>query len=485
MTKPGATDSKKAGAASAAEKAKASAPKKPKFTVRTSHGLAKFSPDGQLAAFASGTGVVVVRVPTIERGTGNEAGGFKVECRFSCVDTVESIDWSADSLLVVCAQYKRALVQVFSVQDRTFTCRVSEGVGGLVHAALAPDGRHLVTIADFQLHLSVWSLVDETQRIFMNPKLPTTQGCRFSADGEFMAVAHRRECKDSVAVYSTSKGRWAKLQHFTVASTDLEEIVWSADNDAIIVRDCPIEYRLLVYNPADGSLLARYSAYEHALGIKTIAYSNASKFAAVGSFDNVCRVLNTMTWRPIAECEHPNSIVLRNSGIRWISQRAADQTDQAQTPALTGNNANHSSTGVHKFVVVKPDMKKPLPKSGIGLIAWSFDGQFLATRDDQKPFVIWIWKMDMLSPFAVLELSSRVNSFKWDPCQIRLAIASGDACAYMWTPQCENELIQAHAWSPDPSDPVPSEGVLGIKWSSAGDTLLLLSKTQTAFALVN
>jgi len=498
-----------AGSSSSSE-----ASKKPKFTLRTSHALAKFSPDGRLAAFGSGTAVVVVRVPSLEHGTGNEGGGFKVVRRFSCMDNVEGIDWSQDSTMVMCAQYKRSQVQVFSVEDRGFNCRVSEGVGGLVYATFAPDGQHLITVADFQLHLSVWSLPDQTQRCFMNPKLTSAQGFRFSQDGQFMAVAHRRECKDSVAVYSTAKGRWAKLQHFTVATTDLEEIAWTADNDGIIVRDCPIQYRLLVYNPADGSLLARYCAYEHALGIKTLSYAKSSKLAAVGSFDQVCRILNTMTWKPIAECEHPNSIVLKNSGIRWISQTPtendASNMNNSQsavhgglpsTATHNGNTAVNNSIvnslgqamvpstghgGVHKFAVVKPDPKKAIPKSGIGLMAWSFDGQYLATRDDQKPFVVWIWKVDMLKPFAILELASKVNSFKWDPCRIRLAIASGEPTAYLWTPECNEALISASAWSAQPAEePVWSEPVLGVKWSSGGDVLLLLSKSQSAFALVN
>lgn len=58
----------------------------------------------------------------------------------------------------------------------------------------APDSRHFITVSDFQLHATVWSLMDGAKYIIRNPKL-TAEGFSFSADIELLAVAERHDCK--------------------------------------------------------------------------------------------------------------------------------------------------------------------------------------------------------------------------------------------------------------------------------------------------
>lgn len=112
---------------------------------------------------------------------------------------------------VLCSIPKRTLVEVFSVRDPSWTCRINEGVAGLASACWSPDSRHVLTMADFQLHLTVWSLVDRSQMRITNPKLPASPSI-FTSDGSFAAIVQRRECKDRVAIYHTAK--WESV-HFT------------------------------------------------------------------------------------------------------------------------------------------------------------------------------------------------------------------------------------------------------------------------------
>lgn len=82
----------------------------------------------------------------------------------------------------------------------------------------------------------------------------------------------------------------------------------------------------------DGRCIAYYSAYEFALGIKSVTWSPSSQFLAIGSFDqkaskikfsiefhvsalnqvlyliHQCRVLNHITWKVVAEHNHPNTL---------------------------------------------------------------------------------------------------------------------------------------------------------------------------------
>lgn len=68
-----------------------------------------------------------------------------------------------------------------------------------VYAKWAPSSRHLITVSDFQLHATVWSLQDSAKFIIRGPKLGA-EGFVFSPDGALLAVAERHECKVSACI---------------------------------------------------------------------------------------------------------------------------------------------------------------------------------------------------------------------------------------------------------------------------------------------
>lgn len=54
---------------------------------------------------------------------------------------------------------------------------------------------------------------------------------------------------------------------------------------------------------AAGIQVTTFSAYENALGIKTVRWSPNSQILAIGSYDDKIRLLNCITWKVIAELE--------------------------------------------------------------------------------------------------------------------------------------------------------------------------------------
>lgn len=53
---------------------------------------------------------------------------------------------------------------------------------------------------------------------------------------------------------------------------------------------------------------------------------------------------------------------------------------------------------------------------------------------DSVPNAVWIWDIQKLRLFVVLEQLSPVRFFQWDPQQPRLAICTGGGKVYLWSP---------------------------------------------------
>lgn len=92
-------------------------------------------------------------------------------------------------------------------------------------------------------------------------------------------------------------------------------------DSTIAVRDSHLSYRVLLYS-VNGSLLGKYEAYEHALGLKSMAWSSSGQFLALGSFDNHLRILSHLNWKPIAEFDH-ESLAVTKSRLNKTAVRMA------------------------------------------------------------------------------------------------------------------------------------------------------------------
>ena len=91
---------------------------------------------------------------------------------YSCIDKIERVAFSPDSQFILCAMLSRNAVQIFSVADGEWRCRLNEGVAGMVNAIWAPNSRHVLTESDFGIQLNIWSLLDSTTHVIASPKQP-------------------------------------------------------------------------------------------------------------------------------------------------------------------------------------------------------------------------------------------------------------------------------------------------------------------------
>uniref|UniRef100_A0A8C6S089 WD repeat containing, antisense to Trp73 n=1 Tax=Nannospalax galili TaxID=1026970 RepID=A0A8C6S089_NANGA len=439
--------------------------------------LCRFSPDGRYLASCVQYRLVVRDVKTLQ-----------ILQLYTCLDQIQHIEWSADSLFILCAMYRRGIVQVWSLEQPEWHCKIDEGSAGLIASCWSPDGRHILNTTEFHLRITVWSLCTKSVSYIKYPKA-CQQGITFTRDGRYLALAERRDCRDYVSIFVCSD--WQLLRHFDTDTQDLTGMEWAPNGCVLAVWDTCLEYKVLLYS-LDGRLLSAYCAYEWSLGIKSVAWSPSSQFLAIGSYDGKVRLLNHVTWKMITEFGHPVAInnpktvmvclvlVSATSPGFLVVYKEAEKHPQLGLGRLAfpppRAMAGSLSTSESKYEIIsgpvslrtlKPVADRANPRMGIGMLAFSPDSYFLATRNDNIPNAVWVWDIQKLRLFVVLEHLSPVRSFQWDPQQSRLAVCTGGSKVYLWSPAgCVS--VQ-----------VPGEGdfpVLGLCWHLSGDSLALLSK---------
>ncbi|XP_029012458.1 WD repeat-containing protein WRAP73 [Betta splendens] len=429
---------------------------------KQSNQLCKVSPDGKYLATCVQYRLVVRDMSTLQ-----------ILQLYTCLDQISHMEWSSDSLYILCAMYKRGLIQVWSLEQPDWHCKIDEGSIGLVSSRWSPDGRHILNTTEFHLRITVWSLCTKAVSYIKYPKA-CQKGLDFSRDGCYMALAERRDCKDYISVFVCDD--WHLLRHFETETQDLAGLEWSPNGCVLAVWDSCLEYKVLLYS-LDGRLLSTFSAYEWSLGVKSVTWSPSSQFLAIGSYDEKVRILNHITWKKIAQFEHLGTINNTKAVVyKEVERKTAVCSDDLSLHNITIGSTLFNTQSKYEICplpvqipVVKPDPDRANPKIGVSFMAFSSDSHYLATRNDNMASVVWVWDMQKMSLEAVLEQTSTVRCVQWDPRRPRLALCTANSKLYLWSPAgCVS--VQ-----------VPSEGgfqVLSLNWHCSGDSLILLGKEQ-------
>jgi hypothetical protein len=172
------------------------------------------------------------------------------------------------------------------------------------YARFSPDSRRVLTISEFNVRLTIWSLIDRSTCYISYPKY-ADKGLSYTSNGYFMALAERKDTKDYVGIYYV--GDWTIVSHFAVETFDLQDLMWSKDNTAIIVWDSVLECKFSIYSPT-GNHIITHTPYDMNLGIKSVGISHNGHYLSVGFYDQTVRLYNHISWKMIIDLQHSQSI---------------------------------------------------------------------------------------------------------------------------------------------------------------------------------
>ena len=79
-----------------------------------------YSPDGRFLASTVEYRLII-----------RDAETLSVVQLYSCLDRIDSMVWSPNSMYVLCGQFSRAIIQVWSTEQSDWTCKIDEGPAGV------------------------------------------------------------------------------------------------------------------------------------------------------------------------------------------------------------------------------------------------------------------------------------------------------------------------------------------------------------------
>jgi len=212
--------------------------------------VGQWSPDSRYLAAAAQNRVLV-----------RDAGTLSLAQVYICGDKVERIEWSPDSEFLLAEVMKQGVVQVWSLADATWTCRIDEGLGGIARARWGPSSRHVLVVSDFQLYLSVWKLeaAPDGQPSSVRIRHPkyVRRGLSFSRNARWLAVLTRVNCHDTVVVHACEE-QFAQLTEFKVEG-DCADLAWAPSDRALVLWERPAKESSFRWFSPSGDLLAQAS----------------------------------------------------------------------------------------------------------------------------------------------------------------------------------------------------------------------------------
>lgn len=75
---------------------------------------------------------------------------------------ISSVEWSPDNQYILIGIEKRGQAFVKSINDPDWQCKIEEGLAGLAYCMWAPTSRHIITVSEFNVRLTVWSMIDKS-----------------------------------------------------------------------------------------------------------------------------------------------------------------------------------------------------------------------------------------------------------------------------------------------------------------------------------
>ena len=183
----------------------------------------------------------------------------------------------------------------------------------------------------------------------------------------------RKECKDFVSVFAQLNAPWTEVASFFTRHTiDLSQVIISPDSSSIIAVDSPLQFKVVVFS-ISGEELAVIEPPSLSLGVKMASFSSCGSFLSLGTYDSHIMLVSPLSWGTAVTYPHIHPKNLHAcfkaplGGETFVPMFVEDEEVEIVKKKLSPIPTNSTNS----------DDLKSVQRSGIGLVAWSYDGTYL------------------------------------------------------------------------------------------------------------
>ena len=363
-----------------------------------------FSPDGAIFHYSVGE---VVYLRDISREP-FPLTMKSVECR----DVVESVQWRADSKVILCVVRMRDLVQIFNVDTLVEIVTLDEGSGKLKKSGWTPSG-DVYTQNTIGTVITLWRPSEDgvkTKQI-CNPK-NIKNNISFSQSGCLMSICTRINKTDSVVIVNLSSlDQKSCFPLKTIDSTSVDflqtEQNYIVALDSMLISD-------VVYIYTDIGELVKSIKNTSCVAMKSSL--DSSLLFSCGSSRNCITVIDGVLFSEICNIKIPDKATC------FVEQQSPSPYAKVENQIV---NKNYCFGKVF-------DINLQCCPSGLRI---AFSSQLC-------PEYIWVVGLRTLSITAVIQQASPVRSFSWQlgtctgienkPSTPYLAFLSSSNSIYFW-----------------------------------------------------
>ncbi|XP_012148487.2 WD repeat-containing protein WRAP73 isoform X1 [Megachile rotundata] len=426
--------------------------------IRVNNQLCDFSPDGLFFAVAYHANLIIKNSKT-----------FDTVHSFIFPSIIEYLEWSKNSEYILCANIKKAIVQVYSVYYPEWKFKLMEGSAGLESVSWSFDSKHILTFSDFSIQISIWSLEDKNVTHIQNVK-STFKKLHFSPNGNKLAVVISNEGEEHIEIYRTD--RW-KLDKKLICGhlNSIDGLSWSPNSELLCIW-CSFsnEVKLLIYSnklerdiaifcppQITNSTEIGYTYQKQLKGIENVTWMPSGQLLAVAGFNEMIILLNHVTWKPLLQL-YLDPVIKEN----YLNKVYKDVTVQSNKNSLYDKHVLEEKS--ERPINIKIGNKSNIDRLSVAkfdILVFSFCGQYLAIKHQLYPTTLWIWNIvDDYLDYLLLE--NNITAVKWNCTRTQLLVFC--ECAYMFE------------WTPHSARCIPTPRnitALDARWHPQGNLLLL------------
>lgn len=312
----------------------------------------------------------------------------------------------------------------------------------------APTSRHVITISDFNVRLTVWSMVDKSVQYIQCPK-HSCSGLAFSPNRKIMALLEKSEDnRDLIGLYdlsaalsskSSGSQAWNCLHQFFPDTFDAQDLKFTQDGNHLLVWESPLKNSLQVYqivfgqtNVEDIRLLHQFQQSGNCLGLRTLEMTPSKQYVLGGYCDQKMRMISTLSWKEVFAFNHALEQLDDNNSSADVNIYVEAETKE-DGPLYEAVSKPFKLERLTQNQIAQVQSSTGLPRVGISKIAISPDSCFAATVNEQHPKIVWIWDLIKMQLNSLILQKDAVLDLKWAPNSLNLNISSSDAKIFLWS----------------------------------------------------